>query len=118
MTNEFKENDQEGQSEIEGQEIDPEEDIHVEIDFKDPSELFARKIQMALMTAIYTQLTANPGKVPASTMAVAERLIARLNMGLIELPDEEDLSEEEKEILKNFEEMTVASDMSNDQILQ
>jgi len=99
MTNELEESDQEGQ-EVE------EEDITIEIDFNDPSELFARKIQMALMTALYVQLTTNPGKVPASTMAVAERLIARLNMGLINLPEEEEMTEEEKIMLNEFENMS------------
>lgn len=70
------------------------------------SELAARKIQLAMMNAVYTQIVQDPKKVSASLLAVAERMIARFNIGLIELPDDQEMTEEEKNLISEFEKMS------------
>jgi len=72
-----------------------------------------RKLQLALINALYKQISDNPDEVPASTLAVAERMLARWNLGLIELPEEKEMSEAEIEMLKQFEKlnMNIESEM-------
>jgi len=69
-----------------------------------------RKLQLALVNALYKQITTDPTGVPASTLAVAERMLARWNLGLVELPEEEAMTEEEKLMVKQFEELNMGMD--------
>ena len=69
----------------------------------------ARKLQIAMMNAIYKQIVTDPLGVSASTLAVAERLLARYNMGL-ETFVAEDLTEEEIQMIKEFEDLKLELD--------
>lgn len=69
----------------------------------------ARKIQLRLLNKLYEEMEENPS---ASLFAVVERQLARLNMGLIDLPDDEDMSDEEKKIVEEFEKLESEMDSS------
>lgn len=75
------------------------------MDFKNIDTNAGRSLQAALVNAIYKQIKANPLEVSASLLAVAERMLARWNMGLIELPEDEKMTEEEKQMIADFEKM-------------
>jgi len=81
-------------------------------EFKVLDEVTARKMQLRLINKLYAEMEANPS---ASLFAVVERQLARLNMGLVDLPEDEEMTEEEKEIAEEFEkrceDMGVDSDM-------
>ena len=62
----------------------------------------ARKIQLRLLNKLYEAMEESPS---ASLFAVVERQLARLNMGLVDLPDEGDMTDEERKIVKEFEEL-------------
>ena len=79
-------------------------------DFKQADNDTARMLQVAMMNAIYKQITNDPMNVSASTLAVAERMLARWNMGLIELPADEKMTEEERQMVKEFDEMNIHFD--------
>jgi len=66
-----------------------------------------RKLQLALVNALYKQIVIDPTGVSASTLAVAERMLARWNMGLVELPEDSEMTEEEKQMVKQFEELNM-----------
>ena len=71
------------------------------------TEEVARKIQIRLLNKLYEEMEDNPS---ASLFAVVERQLARLNMGLLELPDEDDMTEEEKKIVEDFEKLESTMD--------
>ena len=77
--------------------------------FTELNEKTARKIQLRLINKLYREMEENPS---ASLFAVVERQLARLNMGLITLIEDEEMTEEEKGLLKKFEEM--GGDMDSD----
>jgi len=79
-------------------------------DFKEISETAGRKLQLALINALYKQIIENPLEVPASTLAVAERMLARWNLGLIDLPEESELTEAEKQMIEEFEKLNMGMD--------
>ena len=81
--------------------------------FKEVSEETGKKLQLALTNALYNQIKNHPEDVSAAVLAVAERMLARWNLGLIELPEESEMTEEEKQMVKEFEElnMGMSSDM-------
>jgi len=66
-----------------------------------------RKLQLALVNALYKQIVIDPAGVSASTLAVAERMLARWNMGLVELPEDQEMTEEEKQMVEQFKEMNM-----------
>lgn len=78
-------------------------------DFTELTETVARKIQMRLLNAMYKELEENPS---ASLFAVVERQLARLNMGLMDLPDESDMTDEERKIVEDFEKAESMMDSS------
>ena len=73
------------------------------------TEEVARKIQIRLLNKLYEEMEENPS---ASLFAVVERQLARLNMGLMDLPDESDMTEEERKIVEDFENMESKMDSS------
>jgi len=80
--------------------------------FKEVSEETGKKLQLALINALYKQIKSNPNDVSASVLAVAERMLARWNMGLIELPEDKEMTKEEIELVKEFEKLNM--NMSSD----
>ena len=76
--------------------------------FKVLNEETARKLQLRLINKLWEALEENPS---ASLFAVVERQLARLHMGLVDLPDKADMTEEEKKIVEDFEKME--SDMDS-----
>jgi len=66
-----------------------------------------RKLQLALINALYKQISEDPTGVPAATLAVAERMLARWNLGLVELPEEKEMTEAEIEMIKQFEKLNL-----------
>lgn len=74
------------------------------------TDAFARKLQAALVNALYKQIADDPTGVSASTLAVAERMLARWNMGLIELPEDAEMTPEEKEMMEQFKELSMGMD--------
>lgn len=75
--------------------------------FKVLNEETARKVQLRLINKLYEAMEEDPS---ASLFAVVERQLARLNMGLIDLPLEEDMTEEEKKIIEEFESLESGMD--------
>ena len=87
-------------------------------DFNQADADAARSLQTAMMNAIYKQIAADPLGVSASLLAVAERMLARWNMGLIEMPAEEHMTAEEKEMIKEFEKLNMGLPNGNFDKLQ
>ena len=79
-------------------------------DFKEISERAGRKLQLALINALYKQIKESPLEVPAPTLAVAERMLARWNLVLIELPEEDEMTQEEKQMVEEFEKLNMSMD--------
>lgn len=72
----------------------------------------ASTLQLAMFRAILAQIEEDPLKVSASTLAVAERLLARYNVGLgFNLDEDKPPSKEELEALEEWEKMKVDSDL-------
>jgi len=76
---------------------EPTQEYEPEFDTLD--EKAARKFQLLLFNQLYRLLKDCPS---AAILAVAERQLARLNMGLIEFPDNEELSDDEKKMINRF----------------
>lgn len=77
-----------------------------------------RKLQLALIRALYKQIYLCPEDVPASTLAVAERMLARWNLGMIEIPEDESMTEEELQMIRDFKEMSMGIDTNLFETLQ
>lgn len=74
-----------------------------EIDIKSANEETLRKMQVVFMKSLMKGMdTEEPS---ASMLAIVERFLARMNMGMLDLPDESDMTEEEKQIVEDFEKM-------------
>jgi hypothetical protein len=65
----------------------------------------ARKLQIVMMNAIYKQIVVDPLNVSSTLLAVAERMLARYNMGLIDIQEDEEMTEEEKQMVEEFEKL-------------
>jgi hypothetical protein len=79
-------------------------------EFTQADDEMARKLQLAVLNAIYKQIQADPLSVSASTLAVAERLLARYNVGLgwgIRDDSEDEMTAEEKKALEEFEKLKI-----------
>jgi len=76
------------------------EDTPKDPEFTVLNDKVARKIQLRLINKLYQEMETNPS---ASLFAVVERQLARLNMGLVDLPEDTEMSEEEKQMIKDFE---------------
>lgn len=76
----------------------------------------ASKLQLAMFKAILKQIEDDPLKVSASTLAVAERLLARYNVGLgFNLNEDREPTQEELEALKEWEDLKLESDIFVDE---
>jgi hypothetical protein len=70
----------------------------------------ARKLQIAMMNAIYKQIIIDPLNVSSTLLAVAERMLARYNMGLIDIQEDEEMTEDEIKMVEEFEKLNVHLD--------
>jgi hypothetical protein len=70
----------------------------------------ARKLQIAMMNAIYKQIMIDPLNVSSTLLAVAERMLARYNMGLIDIQEDEEMTEDEIKMVEEFEKLNVHLD--------
>jgi hypothetical protein len=70
----------------------------------------ARKLQIAMMNAIYKQIMVDPLNVSSTLLAVAERMLARYNMGLIDIQEDEEMTEDEIKMVEEFEKLNVHLD--------
>ncbi len=76
----------------------------------------ASTLQLAMFRAILAQIEEDPLKVSASTLAVAERLLARYNVGLgFNLNEDREPSKEELEALEEWEKLKEESDLFTDE---
>ncbi len=81
-----------------------------ELDIKSANEETLRQMQVVFMKSLMKGMDVDEPS--ASMLAIVERFLARMNMGLVDLPDESDMTEEEKQIVKDFEEMESNMDSS------
>jgi hypothetical protein len=81
-----------------------------ELDIKSANEETLRKMQVIFMKSLIAGM--NVDEPSASMLAIVERFLARMNMGMIDLPDEEDMTEEERKIIADFEEVEGKMDSS------
>ena len=88
------------------------DDTSIIEEIKEVTENSGRKLQIALVNALYKQIMNDPMSVSASTLAVAERMLSRWNMGLIELTEDEEMTEDEKQMVREFEELSMGMDSS------
>jgi hypothetical protein len=70
----------------------------------------ARKLQIAMMNAIYKQIIIDPLNVSSTLLAVAERMLARYNMGLIDIQEDEEMTEDEIKMVEEFEKLNTHLD--------
>ena len=89
------------------------EEVEEVEELRNADERAARKLQMVMINAMYKQITLDPLGVSSTLLAVAERMLARWNMGLIDIQADEEMTEEEKQMVKDFEnlDMKVNSDL-------
>ena len=73
------------------------------------TEEVARKIQIRLLNKLYEEMEENPS---ASLFAVVERQLARLNMGIMDLPAESEMTDGGKKIVEKFEKLESNMDSS------
>lgn len=62
-----------------------------------------RKMQVVFMESLMKGM--NVDEPSASMLAIVERFLARMNMGLVDLPEESEMTEEEKKIVEDFEKL-------------
>ena len=74
-----------------------------DFEIKGADEDTLRKMQVMFMKSLMAGM--NVDEPSASMLAIVERFLARMNMGMLDLPDESDMTEEEQKIVKEFEEM-------------
>lgn len=79
-------------------------------DFMNVNEKAARKLQLAMLNAVYKQIQADPLAVSASLLAVAERLLARWSMGLEDFGNKGEMTKDEKEMMAEFENLKLELD--------
>lgn len=76
----------------------------------------ASTLQLAVFKAILKQIDQDPLGVPAATLAVAERLLARYNVGLgFAVNDEREPTQEELEALDEWEKLKEESELFLDE---
>ena len=80
-----------------------------DFEIKGADEDTLRKMQVMFMKSLMAGM--NVDEPSASMLAIVERFLARMNMGLVDLPDESDMTEEEKKIVEDFEKLE--SDMDS-----
>jgi len=81
-----------------------------EVDIKTANEETLRKMQVIFMKSLMKGMDVDEPS--ASMLAIVERFLARMNMGLVDLPDESDMTDEERKIVEEFEELESNMDSS------
>ncbi len=67
------------------------------------NDLTLRAMQLKFMNSLLKGMDVDEPS--ASMLAIVERFLARFSMGLVDIPDDNDLTDEERKIVKEFEEL-------------
>ena len=82
-----------------------------DFEIKGADEDTLRKMQVMFMKSLMAGM--NVDEPSASMLAIVERFLARMNMGLVDLPDESDMTEEETRRRLNIEYRKWSSRVTN-----